>query len=354
MIKTSAILLCTAFLSSNAAEFKPDIQTNLQEIAKPVGGNHWVAVRTDHDFEIAEQALHHATSQYKIHFGTPPGNGLVIDIDLVTSENREELDAFAWHLAWPFDGPGNSGTLKTLEAQLRQQIKDQLIESGQDASDAAVDKLFQDLAKKLGGNAPGKVPLSLASPGVVSHEIGHMLFMHGIWGSSAVIEPNQYGSTAPDWLDEAAAITAEDDALTHSRRQEFNTALQTQQPLSLTALFAAQHPHANSNLRQEAQKNAQESSNGVSIAVSSSAENPRALFYGQIRALLDYLQDKSGDKPYMRSITKHLKSGQTMSSWVHKYGQDFGLPKTIDELELSFTEYLKGSSLYPSYRGVQD
>ena len=114
--------------------------------------------------------------------------------------------------------------MQAMEAQFRQQIKEQLIQSGQDASAASIEKTLAKFRKSLNLNNSATQGLSLTTPSIIAHEIGHQFFIHGIWSSYAVESETQYGSTAPDWLDEAAAILMEDEAHTTSRRDIFRSA----------------------------------------------------------------------------------------------------------------------------------
>ena len=317
-------------------------------------GNNWVTVQTEKDLSIAKQGLSRAQSQYSKHFGTPPENGLIIDINTIKEEEGFGLENYDWHLAWPFDGPQQNQAMQAMEAQFRQQIKEQLIQSGQDASAASIEKILAKFRKSLNLNNSATQGLSLTTPSIIAHEIGHQFFIHGIWSSYAVESETQYGSTAPDWLDEAAAILMEDEAHTTSRRDIFRSALQTQAVFSPSALFKAIHPQAKSQMLLEAKANARNNANGVSISIQPSGDGDHSLFYAKVRVFLDYLASRTTNATYMRSISLHLKSNGTMESWLEAYGSDFGLPDTLSMLDRDFKKFITEVYINKPHRDMDD
>lgn len=334
MFPLSSILLSAALLGT----------TQFNDFIKPIDEN-WVAVQTEKDLAIAAEGLKRAQTAYQNHFGTPPVGGLVIDINILKDEQQSDFDSYNWVLPWPFAGPQDNEASKAIEAQLRQQIKDQLIQAGEDASEARVEALLAEFRKKLNLGDSGTI--SFATPGIIAHEIGHQFFVHGIWGENAEASDTQYGSTAPDWLDEAAAILMEDAPLTQNRRDNFQSILQTRPATAPSQMFKAEHPKANSEMLQDAKNKARESSSGFSISANAKDNGKHSAFYAEVRAFLDYLNERSVKSGYMRSITLHLKSGGTMEGWLHEHGAEFGLMSTLKSLDADYFRVTKSLRLRP-------
>ena len=72
---------------------------------------------------------------------------------------------------------------------------------------------------------------------IIPHEAGHRLFMSYFGQSSATADANQYGSVAPDWIDEAPAVWME----SRSHRQSRMKPVLKTKP-SLAALVTMAHP----------------------------------------------------------------------------------------------------------------
>lgn len=65
-------------------------------------------------------------------------------------------------------------------------------------------------------------PRDVEDPDMVPHELGHLWYMQVFWAGAARPASDRYGSAAPDWLDEVAAILMESDTRAAIHRNRFS------------------------------------------------------------------------------------------------------------------------------------
>jgi len=232
-----------------------------------------------------------AQKLFNDHFGTLAGQGIIYDVKFSGYLKPEKLESARWILPW-------------------------------DSS----------------------IPLGKSARKPLRHEISHMLFVVYFWPNTRKF---QYGGDAPDWLDEIAAISAEDEKITDSRRYSFREAYEENRTLSLSHFFAMEHPLYASKELKNLIRRAQSGGSDAKV-LKLSAEQAKALkldgklFYAQARAILDFLKVNSGSEHVLQDITLALKGGQTMDGWLaslnDKDQQTLG--RNVLEMEKKFLQWI--------------
>lgn len=188
--------------------------------------------------------------------------------------------------------------------------------------------------------------------GAIAHEIGHLLF-NGYFGGGekgATERATRYGSSTPDWLDEAAAVALENEALTRSRYANARAAYEedgTVLAYSLGTYLTMEHPSL------QAAKAMQGMADGGTKAMMLSGDEAKAfleasggdpvVFYRQTRLFIDFLTERSGNPRILFSIAKAYRDGGDLAGWLaHSRGEN-GLPKTLDGLETEFEAWARAT-----------
>ncbi|MGV9008690.1 hypothetical protein [Brevundimonas sp.] len=163
-----------------------------------------------------------------------------------------------------------------------------------------------------------------AQPGVMAHELGHIWYMLGFW-ADAPQGDDRYGSPAPDWLDEAAAVLMEREALTEARRAAFHKVWAEAPRLdAVSELMAEVHPAFASGASVETLTNGAASASGPVVMMMSGEEFQRrtgtdigaaAAFYTRVRAFVDFMEARTGDHQAVVRLTTHLRAGGTVADW---------------------------------------
>ena len=238
---------------------------------------------------------------------------------------------------------------QTKAAMLRDSIVAQVEAQTASLPEAQRAAVVQQALAKAEGAAPAHADPEMED-GAIAHEIGHLLFNRYFDGpeTGSADRSTRYGSSAPDWLDEAAAVALENDAQTRSRyvaaREAYN-ADGTVLAFPLDTYLSMDHP-----LLQSAQalKTLKRGSTGAVMLSGDEADafleasggNP-AVFYRQTRMFIDYLMETSGDPRILYAIAEAYRDGSDLSGWLARSGGENGLPETLEALETEFEAWAK-------------
>ena len=209
------------------------------------------------------------------------------------------------------------------------------------------------LLKQALAKASASRPLT-ADPGIeagsVAHEMGHLLFNSYFDGAERASTDGmvRYGSRAPDWLDEAAAVALENDALTRRRYASARTAfeadgkalaipLQTYLTMEHPSLRAAQAMRGRGG---EGAKATMLSGDEAQAFLEASGGDPE-VFYRQSRLFIDYLVETSGDPRILYAIAQAYRDGGDLAGWLAKSGGVNGLPTTLEALDTEFEAWTR-------------
>ncbi|UNK43378.1 hypothetical protein MNO14_04640 [Luteimonas sp. S4-F44] len=169
------------------------------------------------------------------------------------------------------------------------------------------------------------------------HELGHAQYRAAYWADAESVD-GQYGTPAPDWLDEAAAVRMEGQAARAQYEHSFFTALRTASPaiLPLAQFLAQTHPIV-------AQRQALMQSSGVQtpsgiqvMTMSGDGALAAGLFYAQSMLFADFLEQSSPQPHILGAISEAIAAGADFESWLADTGAAYGLPGDIAGLQTAW------------------
>lgn len=140
---------------------------------------------------------------------------------------------------------------------------------------------------------------------ILPHEIGHAVFIRFLAPETG---KDEYGGGAPDWLDEMAAIAFEDAGGVRSRRSDARRHAERGALIPLERLLSMEHPEWS------ARRAVANASAGPATGPPRSADTPA--FYATVRALLDFLIDRTGDERIIRLLAEQVRSGAPLDRWL--------------------------------------
>jgi hypothetical protein len=164
----------------------------------------------------------------------------------------------------------------------------------------------------------GKPVFMEMQPSIIAHELGHLWFKDQYWRNK-LRAGDSYGSAAPDWLDETAAMLNESDAMAASRRSAFFNAwsaltmeeVQEDEGIGdLAHFFERPHP---SQTDRPASTDVDQGGSRYSVRLRS---GDKEAFYDQIRTFADFLIVTTGDERVFAHVTEAMVDGQGMTQWL--------------------------------------
>jgi len=177
----------------------------------------------------------------------------------------------------------------------------------------------------------------------VPHELGHLWYANAFWPEPAAASTpgvRRYGSAAPDWLDEAAAMLMEDEAGVESYRRRVadgrspdpQIAGSIPPEIPLSTLTRMDHP----TLASLPPPGAGAGSGPVVLTVPLQP----SLFYAQVRVFTDYLIARSGDPRILAVISEGLRDDPSFADWLAGEGGRHGLPTSLDAMQDDWDDWL--------------
>lgn len=156
--------------------------------------------------------------------------------------------------------------------------------------------------------AHGRVDLSVQPPDhILSHEIGHDLFRRYLVPST---RSQQYGTDAPDWLDESVAVAFEASEQKEERRCHALEHLRSGTLIPIQRYLTMSHPDSNATPGVSNSDQAQ----GFVLAPSFSPETP--VFYAMSLAFHEYLVDRLGSTSVLGDIARASLGGEPTDQWI--------------------------------------
>ncbi|HEU0045909.1 hypothetical protein [Sphingomonas sp.] len=179
-------------------------------------------------------------------------------------------------------------------------------------------------------------PRNLDDRDHIPHELAHLWYGELFWTDVARPPRDRYGSAAPDWLDEAAAILMESDTRAATHRNRFSDgrdpdrerAAAIPPEIPLADLMTMPHPVSD---RLPAPGGAP-----GPIRLTSAP----SLFYAEIRVLADYLIERSGDRRIFAAISDGMRQGGSFAEWLARDGARHRLPATLAGLDADWQRWL--------------
>jgi hypothetical protein len=293
------------------------------------------------------KAIDEAETRFSNAFAPPVQPIAVVSGGQLSSEKIEALrvKGFAT-LPW-LDGEMKRAKL---EAAIRAQVAAQAAHMPEAAREAAI----QQALAKIPGTPQDAIAQDKES-GAIAHEIAHIwfrLYFDGVEARPAN-HPRRYGSSSADWLDEIAAVLAENEVLTNSRRGAFS---KLANPLPLEKLFTMEHPLLKATKDIASDVAAQGA--GATVRILSGADAAALLqksdggvsapdFYAQARAFADFMIEQSGDPKIFLKIADAQKKGDTMEAWLAANGRKLGLASSVQALEADWQKWIQAKRVSP-------
>jgi hypothetical protein len=173
--------------------------------------------------------------------------------------------------------------------------------------------------------------------GTYQHEIGHALFASVYFPKS--LASGGYGTPAPDWLDEAAAIGLENSELGALRRAGF-TSKSSPVCTPVRSLFSLQHPHRPNGRGGRVTVRV---SVGTPRSDSAKSEDDIGAFYARVRGLLDFLATLPPE--YFSTMADKVSSGLAIEEALPVARERAGLgPLSLNELQREYSAWLVARS----------
>jgi len=256
--------------------------------------------------------------------------GLVYTTDAAKVEGGQSILAskdFAWKLPWFEDAS------KIFRSAVEEQVRKQLQGQPESVIQSAIDKALASQPKGSAVSKGGDIALG--------HEIGHMLLISTYWPGHLDRPADQersggghYGGPASDWLDEAAAIAMEGDALTESRRKQFAKIVHGPDKTlvwSLAELVTMKHPALSTKMMEDVKPK-----DGVAVKRLDSNDptvKRQGVFYAQIRNLIDFLETKTKNPKVLGEIAENEAAGKGFEDWLKANAAKYTLPANLSALE---------------------
>lgn len=170
---------------------------------------------------------------------------------------------------------------------------------------------------------------------ILPHEIGHQIFIQFLMPTTG---KDEHGGSAPDWLDEMAAIAFEDDRGIEDRRAAARLLAKSNALIPLSELLSMTHPEW-----QPAALNKDPPVWGVPM-------QPRSLrtfhFYSTVRALLDFLIERTGKEKVISDLAKHIRSEKDVKDWFEQNISENGSKFKFDEIDAELRQFVLTSEIY--------
>lgn len=269
----------------------------------------YIIARAPIDADSVAAEIAAAVDALETHFGRSAGRGAVVDLALTPQRPIGAALGVEWWLPWTFPAE-DAGSPSAAAAAMAAMIS--------------------------------KKPLA--------HEIMHRLFQTYVWPGRT--DPDAYGSPAPDWLDEAAAMLAESLSLTRDRRTSFRRLVEQKRLIPLREYLAMEHPVMASQKLKALRREQMRSETAAPKVVFLTGEDAQALlsgaraeFYPQTRGFLDFLLERTGHTKFLLDITETLQSGKALEDWLARSKSESGdaaaLWDTLEALERDFLQWAK-------------
>lgn len=162
---------------------------------------------------------------------------------------------------------------------------------------------------------------------VLRHEIGHDLFQRLVPRSRA----NQYGTDAPDWLDEMAAIAFEAPGNQAQRRRAARREADGGGLIPLSRLLAMEHPEFS------AQSSA---APGLVVMGAAPTSHDTIRFYSTVQAFYDFLRTRSGSDAIVAELAAAFGRGDDLGTWILKRVRHDDRQRSLEQLDAEFRNWI--------------
>ena len=315
-MQATRLLLCCSLLmagmQANAGAYAcPDVDTPPAPVC--VASSHGLAYAdTDDEAGRAARAQAGAAARFANYFGEAPAGVLILSTsyDSVAAREFARANDLAYAQVW----------LSGSELQAMAQ--------------RAMRQAGMDRARIRSATAT----MVDQHENTLRHEVGHSMYAATFWPDAGETAETHYGSPAPDWLDEAAAILMESVESQGTRAGAFLNAI-SGAPGSIPPLLEfldMEHPIRTPTLARQLERG-QKSDSGVQMMISSDTNaSAAATFYGQSLLTGMFLMETSGDSHILAPISAAIASGTLFPDWLAQSGTSHGLPDNLAALQTAW------------------
>lgn len=159
---------------------------------------------------------------------------------------------------------------------------------------------------------------------LLRHEIAHDLFDRLVPTTGG----DQYGTDAPDWLDEMASVAFEDADRRSSRRRD----AKSNGLLPLATLLRMTHPELGAPVVREA---------GQAFAAAPASSDQTIPFYATVSCFYEFLNEKTGHAGIVAELADAFRRGENLELWLlNRLG--YGRRKSLDQMNADFLRWFAG------------
>lgn len=167
------------------------------------------------------------------------------------------------------------------------------------------------------------------------HEIGHDLLARYLIPRST---DNQYGTDAPDWLDEMAAIAFEGMDQQLDRRRATTKEAAGVGLLPLDRLLSMEHPEFKRKIEVDSKS---------AFVTTEPTSSDTIRFYSTVLALYDFLVSRTGNRAIVAELAATYMRREDLTAWlIRRLSPDGG---SIEQMNASFLQWLAND---PRYSGL--
>ena len=295
--------------------------------------------------------IEEAETRYAKTFKAKPIQTVLYLAAQISSEDTKTLRSAGYKTFLPWV------TRSAQQALARQSIRAQIKAQSTGSSDAEIDAMTEATLTRAGLGMNIEV-----ERGAIAHELAHMWFIRGVWprktqeqrdeeAKTPDVVRSQYGSAAPDWLDEMAAVLSENEALNTQRRERAKKIVQSDNLEAfwpLEAYFKMEHPiFRQAQAMLKARGDLKDGMNVVTLTAQQARDLDPADgrsspdFYAQSQAFADFMIETSKTTYIFDTIARALGNGMSMATWLSKHGQEYGLAANAPALQKQWEGWLK-------------
>lgn len=265
------------------------------------------------------------------HFGRHVPRYVVYQVSDEALSNSVRADLSQRGVATVLAWPSLESRTESLRQSLRVTLEAPLRASGR--SEAEIDAIVQNQSQAL------SVRLAGQESSIVPHELAHSWYTETGWPGQSSGVSGHYGGAGPDWMDEMAAILAENDEAATASRGQFRAIynggvvlgqVDVQDMINLETLLDQPHPMSG--------RIPDNDSGNLSVEIGSDASI--AAFYVKARVFGDFLIAASGDPMVFGHIMEAFSQGESFNDWLSREGQARGLAGDRQALDAQWREWL--------------
>ncbi|MEL6870516.1 MAG: hypothetical protein AAFO81_12010 [Pseudomonadota bacterium] len=291
--------------------------------------------------QLLQQAQAGAT-RFEQHFGVPAPTVAIVTGGVVSAQLEQDIQSAGIQAILPWISAQDQK--KLLEASIRKQVLAQTSGLSVEQQEAMVQQALQSAGEQTSAS------LSQADNvqrGALTHELGHVWFKTVFEAAGQVLPKpgEQYGSGAPDWLDEVAAVLLENETLRQSRREAL-LQIGASQLYALEQYLSMPHPSFAAARTLAARFGASEDAGNRAIVLteeeaaqflSDSEAGDPTVYYTQTQAFIDFVSTYTSHARVFADIADAMAGGATFAEWLE--GQST-LPRSLPGLTDAWQAWL--------------